>query len=1058
MSAFTPRLGLIVALALAASFVGAPSWCDSPSPPLEPRPTPSLDDVRALFGKGEYAAADSVGRVLLARADSTHDPMDIETAKIIDAIVAALAYLPKARDPASRALAERAIAIRERALGPDHPDVAKSRNRLAILLWRNGSLAEARSLFEETLPALEAALGPDHLDVAKASQDFANVLVQDGDYDAARPLLERALSIHENAREPDSHSIATALNSLGELHRTTGDYSGARRFHERALQMRESTLGPDHPLVASSLANLGRALYSMGDYAGARPLYERSLAIREKTLGPGHPFVAISITNLAILLQETGRYAEAKPLFERALAIFEKELGPEHQNVGLALHNLASVLDDMGQPLAAKPLFQRALAIHEKALGPDHTDLAGALERLGRVHVTLGEYEDAEPLLERALAIHETSYGEDHPILSENLCDLAALYLGLGERDRALEACLRAEAVSREHLRFTARSLAEREALRYEAIRKRGLDLALGLIEKEASIRERRAAWDVVVRSRGIVLDEMAMRHRRVREIGDLETARLVGELDAARGALASILVRGPSGDASLYRQQVDECRTRQDAAERALALRSLTYREEEERSRLGFDEIAAALPAGSSLVGYVRYEGAEAAGNAASARRADSASSVSGHRYLAFIQSAPAAEPALVPLGGAEEIEALASRWEEEAAEGMCAASRSAAEAEAAYREVGGALRAKVWDPVAARVGSAKRVFIVPDGALHLVNFAALPAGPRDYLVETGPLFHLLTSERDLASHALPEETGHGILAMGGADFDAPPSPVPAIVSRSAEAGAPSADGGAPIEVASFSPYRGARSACGGFEKVRFSPLPGSASEIERICSLWESGRGDLEHGEAARLVGAAASEGALKRLAPGRRILHVATHGFFLGRCFTSDTDSSRGIGGLKPTEPARTSTPDENPLLLSGLALSGANLRDQAGPEDEDGVVTAEEIAAIDLSGVAWAVLSGCDTGVGEIAAGEGVFGLRRAFRVAGVRTVIMSLWAVKDEAAREWMQALYEARLVKRLGTAEAAREASLATLRASRAAGESTHPFSWGAFVAAGDWR
>ncbi len=133
-------------------------------------------------------------------------------------------------------------------------------------------------------------------------------------------------------------------------------------------------------------------------------------------------------------------------------------------------------------------------------------------------------------------------------------------------------------------------------------------------------------------------------------------------------------------------------------------------------------------------------------------------------------------------------------------------------------------------------------------------------------------------------------------------------------------------------------------------------------------------------------------------------------------------------------------------------------GFNQRAAARPEDEDGVLTAEEIAALDLGGVEWAVLSACDTGVGEMKAGEGVLGLRRAFGEAGAGTLIMSLWSVDDEATREWMQALYEARLVEKMSTAEAVREASLTVLRRRRAAGESTHPFYWAAFVAAGDWR
>jgi CHAT domain-containing protein len=175
---------------------------------------------------------------------------------------------------------------------------------------------------------------------------------------------------------------------------------------------------------------------------------------------------------------------------------------------------------------------------------------------------------------------------------------------------------------------------------------------------------------------------------------------------------------------------------------------------------------------------------------------------------------------------------------------------------------------------------------------------------------------------------------------------------------------------------------------------------------------------------------------------------------------------SSGTRSVGGLVSAKQAgATLKPkpvaagvSENPLLMSGLALAGANRRAAAGPDDEDGILTAEEVSALNLDGVEWVVLSACDTGLGEIRAGEGVFGLRRAFQVAGARTVIMSLWPVDDDATRVWMRALYRNRLQKHLNTAEAMRAASLGVLRERRARGQSTHPFYWAGFVAAGDWH
>jgi len=206
-------------------------------------------------------------------------------------------------------------------------------------------------------------------------------------------------------------------------------------------------------------------------------------------------------------------------------------------------------------------------------------------------------------------------------------------------------------------------------------------------------------------------------------------------------------------------------------------------------------------------------------------------------------------------------------------------------------------------------------------------------------------------------------------------------------------------------------------------------------------------------------KLAGAAATEGAFNREAPGKRVLHVATHGFFLGGECESASTPSRGMAGvLFGEEDPPPHSDGEDPLLQSGLVMAGANHREAAGEGDEDGILTAEEIAALDLSGVEWAVLSACDTGLGEIRTGEGVLGLRRAFEVAGAGTLILSLWSVDDETTREWMQSLYEARFLEGMDTAESVREASVSVLDRRRAKGRSTHPFYWGAFVAAGQWR
>jgi CHAT domain-containing protein len=223
--------------------------------------------------------------------------------------------------------------------------------------------------------------------------------------------------------------------------------------------------------------------------------------------------------------------------------------------------------------------------------------------------------------------------------------------------------------------------------------------------------------------------------------------------------------------------------------------------------------------------------------------------------------------------------------------------------------------------------------------------------------------------------------------------------------------------------------------------QSMQFAALPSSGVEIDNISRIWK--HSVRNSGDVIELTGELAGPARFKAMAPGRRMIHLAVHGF---------------AAGVDCTDPVR----NENPLLLTGLAMAGANRRGErtspAGLSEEDGILTAEEIAAMDLRGVEWAVLSACDTGLGKASQSEGVFGLRRAFQVAGAHTVIMSLWPVEDQVTSEWMQTLYEQRLNKQMNTASSVRFADLEMLKRRRSAGLGTHPFYWAPFVAVGDWR
>jgi tetratricopeptide (TPR) repeat protein len=295
-----------------------------------------------------------------------------------------------------------ALAIREKALGPEHPDTASSLNNLASLLEAQGDLEGARPLFERALAIREKALGPEHPKTATSLNNLASLLVAKGDIAAAtRPLFERALAIREKALGREHPETASSLNNLACLLQDHGDLAVARPLFERTLAIAEKTLGPDHPNTATSLNNLASLLQAQGDVTAARPLFERALAICEKALGPEHPKSAASLNNLALLLRDQGDFAAARPLLERALAVREKALGREHQDTELVRCNLSRLLLLVGRPTEALSLGETALSAHEKIFGRDHTWTKDSARVTADALDALGRTEEAKALRER---------------------------------------------------------------------------------------------------------------------------------------------------------------------------------------------------------------------------------------------------------------------------------------------------------------------------------------------------------------------------------------------------------------------------------------------------------------------------------------------------------------------------------------------------------------------------------------------------------------------------------------------------------------------------------
>jgi tetratricopeptide (TPR) repeat protein len=276
------------------------------------------DRVSGTFGLGEDAKGGGTFVLIQRRAGSPPAALGQSSTIWDTADVAALnqqatQLYNQGRYSEAIPLAQRALAIQEKALGPDHPDVALSLNNLAELYRAQN--ADAEPLYKRSLAIDETALGPNHASVTGTLNNLGALYQAQGRYAEAEPLLKRSLAIKERAFGPDHPNVALSLNNLGELYRIQGHYADAEPLLKRSLAINEKAFGPEHPNVAFSLNNLASLYVAQGRYSEAEPRYLRSLAIWEKSLGSDHPNVAISLNNLGLLYQAQGRIAEAEQFY-----------------------------------------------------------------------------------------------------------------------------------------------------------------------------------------------------------------------------------------------------------------------------------------------------------------------------------------------------------------------------------------------------------------------------------------------------------------------------------------------------------------------------------------------------------------------------------------------------------------------------------------------------------------------------------------------------------------------------------------------------------------------
>lgn len=913
--------------------------------------------------------------------------------------------------------------------GEPSADAIEPLATLALYLNAVGRFDEARAEGLRAVQAIRVHRGADHPELSAALALLSQFEARRGEYEAAREAIDEAVAIESRRSPPAEAALARVLEARFEVEQAMGRLPEAEISARSALAHAEAAYGDANAEVAQAHLALAAVLRKSCRLDAAADQCRLALAIVEGRMTP----IDVAATfngraQLARVLLEAGRPKEGLEAIARLIRDVERAVGDGEPTVRRALasirKDLAADAPDGSIGAVARVALPKALPGFIRSLDQD----PGVLEVVGELLRRLGRPKDATVFFEMGVEAAERT-GKEGPDLIGSLNGLAASLWDSGAEDRAREVAARASRTLDRRLREWIAVLPEGQALSLARAKEHPEDvLFAGLVSagsrKEAWLRE---CWEFTLRRRGLVLEELALRHRNLLADETPEAIAAWDRLAAARRRLAALsLETDPGRNAESTRRAMAQGMQERDAAETDLARRSASFRSRRDAQEATLDDVARALPRGASLVEYVRF------------RFRRPRSSEETLKYVALVLPGGQSTPAWVDLGDASSVEAAVRDWSNRLRAGWDGPDGRAATT--LIREAGERLRRAIWDPVIRKAPGVDTVFVVPDGPLQRVAIDALPSGA-GYVAEDGPAIHLLSTGRDLVrlrDRVPARGPSSALLAVGDPDFDS----------------GTSIAGGEPATT-----FRGAASACLSLANVRWDRLPASGREAEAVAGL-------LPGTDRRVLEGREATEDLVKRLAAGREVVHLATHAFFLEDGCGAASPGARGIGRtVAEPAPGTTLAPEgthsapssDNPLLRSGLVLAGANHRERAPGNGEDGILTAEEIASLDLRAAEIVTLSACDTGRGAEEPGEGVLGLRRAFEIAGARTVVMSLWPVPDEAAREWMIEFYRAHATG-LGVLEAARRTKLARLHALREDGRPTHPYAWAGFVTAGDWR
>lgn len=890
------------------------------------------------------------------------------------------------------------IVLFEKAFGSEGVEAMLEILGLARAYQYWGMYGEAKVLYERWISVIEKKFGPDDPALGDIVADEALCEVLAGHLDEAEALYTRSLAIAKKNNITGDEELAHILTGQAEIHYQRGEYLKAEALYARVAAVYEKNPNVRRDTLGVVLGNLGSVRLELGRVDEALLYLRKSLEIQEARFGSEEPGLVPALTNLGEAYLRLDRLSEAIPYLERALTLREKELGPNHPKLVTPLINLGSARLDTGKMADAEKFFLRAQTIQEKTVGRDHPLMFQIHQAMGILEQKRNNWVQAEERHNKAIAVLEKAFGKMHPDIVAPLKSLAVILTRRKDLDGARKTLERAGNIGEKH---TALLMAV--GTKNQKIAWLETTAPLWSMVVEHHLRREptnpvaaRMALEYTWRRKGRALDAVTSNLAYARRLSGEKKAAF-DKLRASQQALANMTVRGiPAGE---------------DPAKWVVQVERLTKEIEEQQdfvnTQIPEQKLASTPATVAAMQAMLTKDAAYVEIIKHSLGWLNLPGEQSQAQYTAYILKSEG-EPKAVALGDVAEIDAAVARLREALAEPTRNDVQSLSKA----------LEALTMRPLREHLSGIHQLVIAPDGALNFIPFEALMDAQGHYWIENLSISYV-TSGRDVFRWPLKSPSRSGPMIVANPDFGAiQRSPTKSGNDRSVDRI--------------------------GVSRLGFLPLPGTAQEGEAIAKQF---RGAALHTEKK------ANKSVLMSVA-GPKVLHIATHGFFLDESSAEEVAGTRGftIEAEAPPSEERAGTqpppPRVSPMLRSGMALSGANER---GQTRGDGILTAFEASGLDLEGTKLVVLSACETGLGKMTQSDGVMGLRRAFVLAGAETTVMSLWKVDDEATRDMMIGYYR-RLEAGGGRSESLREVRLQMMHAKA----TSHPFYWASFIVSGN--